>query len=60
MSCGFNYTIPIGEVTAYSYDTSTKTLVIQGTNLATSVSDIRYVEFAHSKCTVSETSNAAT
>jgi len=53
LSCNFTYTIPVGEVTAYTFDSSSKVLVLNGIDLPANVSDIRHVEFAHSKCSVS-------
>jgi hypothetical protein len=60
LTCNFGYTTPVGEVTDYSYDTSTKTLVLKGTDLPLNTSDIRYIKFAHSKCSVSSISNTTT
>ena len=53
LSCNFTYTVPVGEVSSYDFDNSTKTLVINGTELPANISDIRFVKFALSKCSVS-------
>ena len=52
LTCNYTYVVPVGEVNAYSFDNSTKTLVINGTELPTNTSDIRKIEFAHSKCSI--------
>lgn len=33
LTCNYNYTVPVGEVTAYTYTALTKTLVLTGTSL---------------------------
>lgn len=33
LTCNYNYTVPVGEVTAYTYTALTKTLVLTGTLL---------------------------
>lgn len=54
LTCDFNYLEPVGELTSFTFDETTKKLVITGTNLTDSLDDIRYVEFALSTCTVDE------
>lgn len=59
LTCHFNYSVPQGEVTAYTYTTATKVLTLTGTNLPANASLIRHVEFAHSKCSISASSNTS-
>jgi len=59
LTCNYNYTVPVGEVTAYTFTQSTKVLTITGTNLPANTSMIRHVEFAHSKCTISAASSTS-
>jgi hypothetical protein len=54
MTCHYNYTVPEGEVTNFTYDSSTRALWINGTNLPADLSLIRHVEFGHSFCTIDE------
>ena len=54
LTCDFKYTVPVGEVTEYLFDNSTNTLVVNGTDLPTNIDDVRYIEFAHSKCKIQE------
>ena len=54
LTCNFTYSVPVGEVVEYSFDNSTNTLVVNGTDLPTNIDDIRYVEFAHSKCKIQD------
>jgi hypothetical protein len=54
MTCGYNYTIPQGEVTAFTYNAGTNALEITGTDLPANMSMVRRVMFAKSPCTVTE------
>jgi hypothetical protein len=58
MTCDYNYTIPQGEVTGFTYDSASSELVITGTNLPANYSLLRGVNFAKSGCLV--TANSAT
>ena len=59
LSCQYNYTQPVGEVTNYTYTAATRELWLNGTNLPVNVSQIRYVKFAHSLCKLTNVSNAS-
>lgn len=54
LTCDFTYTEPVGEVESFTFDETTKKLVITGTNLTDSLDQIRYIEYALSTCTVDE------
>lgn len=56
LTCDFEYIIPEGEVTGFSYDPDTMLLNISGVNLPKNLSEIRHVEFAHSLCSINESS----
>ena len=59
MNCGYNFTIPEGEVTNFTYTAATKQLELIGTNLPANMSDIRRIDFAHSTCTLTQVSNSS-
>lgn len=52
LSCNFTYTEPVGEITAFTYDHTTKKVVITGTELPSALTDISSVNFAHTHCTI--------
>jgi hypothetical protein len=53
LTCDFSYTEPVGEVTAFTYDDSTRTLVLTGVDLPDgTVNNIESVYFALTHCTV--------
>ena len=54
LTCDFKYIVPVGEVIEYSFDNTTNTLVVNGTDLPVNKEDVRYVEFAHSKCKIQD------
>jgi len=54
LTCDFSYAIPEGNVTNFTYTASTKVLELTGVNLPANKSLIRHVEFAHSFCTIDE------
>lgn len=55
-NCDYTYNKPLGEVSAYHYSETDKTLHIKGIDLPQKLSEIRYVEFAFTRCKVDETS----
>jgi len=61
LTCDFAFIEPLGTITSFTYDETTKVLAIQGTGLPTSVDGIQSIEFAKSKCTidVSSVSNSS-
>jgi len=59
LTCDYNYVVPQGEVTAFTYTASTKQLTLTGTNLPANASLVRHVEFAHSYCTLTAVSNTS-
>jgi hypothetical protein len=60
ITCGFNYTEPVGEITSFTFDTASNKVTIVGTSLPTAAADIYSVEFAKSLCTVDSTTVTAT
>ena len=60
LTCDFVYTAAVGEVTAFTFDASTKKLVLTGTSLPDSVSKIRQITFSQQTCTIDATSLSAT
>lgn len=56
MTCDYNYTIPVGEVTAFTYTAATKQLEITGTDLPPTIANVSRIEFAKSLCTVTAAS----
>jgi len=52
LTCHYNYTVPEGIVTGFTYTAATRQLQLQGTDLPVNASMIRKVEFAHSLCTL--------
>lgn len=59
LTCDFHYIEPEGEVTSFTYTAGTRQLDLAGTNLPANSSMIRYVEFAHSLCTITDATNAS-
>ena len=53
-TCDFNYIEPVGEVTDFTFDESTKKLVITGVALPSVMGDLVSVEYALSFCSVDE------
>jgi hypothetical protein len=56
MTCDYNYTIPQGEVTAFTFDAASSELTITGTDLPANDSMVRGVMFAKSPCIVTAAS----
>lgn len=54
LTCDFTYTAAVGQVTAASFDESTKKVVIAGTELPSKLADIQSVYFALTECQVDE------
>ena len=54
LTCDFKYTVPVGEVTAFTYTARSRQLELTGVNLPSDRSLIRHVEFAHSLCSIDE------
>jgi hypothetical protein len=50
LTCDFSYTDPVGEVSSFTFDSATNKVVITGTSLPTSATEIRKVMFALSEC----------
>jgi hypothetical protein len=59
MTCDYNYTVPVGEVTGFSYDATSMELTVTGTDLPQNVSMVRGVMFAKSPCLVTEATNTS-
>lgn len=59
MTCDYNYTIPVGEVTGFTYTAATKQLVITGTDLPPTIGNVSKVMFAKSPCIVSAADNTS-
>lgn len=56
LTCDFTYIEPVGEVTSYGYDQTTKTLTLEGTDFPNVITDILSVYFALTHCTIDESS----
>jgi len=54
LNCGFEYVEPVGEVTSFTYDDDTRHLIIEGIDLPQNDENIRYIEFAKSRCELDE------
>ena len=52
ITCGFNYTEPVGEIASFTFDTATNKLTLVGTEMPANASDVYLVEFAQSACTI--------
>lgn len=59
MTCDYNYTIPVGEVTGFTYTAATKQLVITGIDLPPTIGNVSKVMFAKSPCIVSAADNTS-
>jgi hypothetical protein len=52
LTCNVAYIDAEGEITGSSYDSSTRTLTISGTNLPTSKADYQDINFAKTNCSI--------
>jgi hypothetical protein len=59
MTCDYNYTVPQGEVTAFTYTANNRQLVLTGTDLPPTIANVSKVMFAKSPCTVTAASNTS-
>jgi hypothetical protein len=57
LNCNYTYVEPEGNVTSFAYTSDTRELVLTGTDLPMNASMVRYVKFAHSKCSITAISN---
>ena len=55
LTCDFTYILPVGEVTAFTFDEATSKLVLTGVELPSVIADISKVQFALSECIIDET-----
>jgi len=60
LTCDMNYIEPEGNITSFTYTTSTKKLVITGVGIPSDVTNITSVEFAQSLCTIDTTTLSST
>ena len=60
LTCDFTYVLPVGEVTAFTFDQSTSKLVLTGTDMPSLIADIDKVEFALSPCLIDESTLSTT
>ena len=60
LTCGFTYIEAVGEITSFTFDESTKKLVITGVDLPSVIENITSVQYALSYCTVDPSSVSAT
>jgi hypothetical protein len=60
MTCDFTYIEPVGEIKSFTYDETTKKVVITGEALPESLTLIGSVEFAKSPCTVDDSTLTST
>jgi len=52
LTCDFTYTASVGEITAFTYDTATKVVVITGTAFPEKHEDIQVIRFAMAECAI--------
>jgi hypothetical protein len=57
LTCDYTYTVPVGEVTSFTFDDASSSLVLTGTGFD---AEITKVEFALSDCTVDASTLSAT
>ena len=57
LTCNYNYKVPQGEITAYTYDGWKKQLQLTGKGLPSNLKSIRRVMFAHSECEITTSSS---
>jgi hypothetical protein len=50
LNCGFNFIEPVGQVETFSYDPDTLLVNVTGVELPQTIEEIRYIEFAKTKC----------
>jgi hypothetical protein len=60
LTCDFTFILPVGEVTAFTFDEATKKLVLTGTDIPSVIANISKVEFALLECIVDESTLTAT
>jgi hypothetical protein len=60
LTCDFTYILPVGEVTAFTFDDATLKLVLTGTDMPSLIANISKVEFALAECNVDEATLTAT
>lgn len=53
LNCGYEFIEPVGEVTGFTYDDDTRVLIIEGTSLPSTIDDLRYIDFAKTRCELS-------
>jgi hypothetical protein len=52
LTCDFTYTTPVGEITAFTYDTASKVVVLTGTAFPEKQTDIQKIMFALTECKI--------
>jgi hypothetical protein len=55
LNCNYTYVTPVGEVTSFTYDTSSRVLTLTGTNLPNNTSFIQSISFAKTVCSLDST-----
>merc|ERR1719498_1932677 len=56
LNCGFIYTPPVGNITAFTFDAATNKVAITGdlSNITNITTDLSSIEFAKSPCTLDD------
>jgi hypothetical protein len=52
LTCDFTYIEPVGMIDSFTYDHSTRILVLTGTDLPNVTANLTHVHFAHTHCTI--------
>ena len=52
MACDFTYTVPTSSVSSFTFDQVSLLVTVTGTDLPVTSPDIHSVRFAHSDCTI--------
>jgi len=60
LTCDYTYTQPQGQVSSFTFDASTKKLVLTGTDLPDSVDKVRHVKFSLATCVVDPATMSST
>jgi len=55
LNCDYQYVEPVGEVTAFTYDSETRQLIVEGTDLPQADENLRFIYFAKTRCELTST-----
>jgi hypothetical protein len=54
LTCDFNYTEPVGEISNFLFNHNTNVLTLEGESLPNITDDIQSIKFAHTNCVIDE------